>query len=76
MGKTRCKQGFGGGNLIERDQLEEPDEDGRIILNGYSGSRMWGHELDRTGSGEGQVAGTCECCNEPAGSIKCGEFRD
>ena len=24
----------------------------------------------------GQVAGTCECGNEPAGSIKCGEFLD
>jgi len=25
---------------------------------------------------EGQVAGTCECGNEPSGSIKCGEFLD
>ena len=32
--------------------------------------------LDGTGSGQGQVAGTCECCNEPSGSIKCGEFLD
>jgi hypothetical protein len=24
----------------------------------------------------GQVAGTCECGNEPSGSIKCGEFLD
>jgi hypothetical protein len=23
---------------------------------------------------DGQVAGTCECSNEPTGSIKCGEF--
>jgi hypothetical protein len=23
-----------------------------------------------------QVVGTCECCNEPSGSIKCGEFLD
>jgi len=23
-----------------------------------------------------QVAGTCECGNEPSGSIKCGEFVD
>jgi hypothetical protein len=35
---------------------------------------MWGHRLDEGGSGEGQVAGTCECGNEPLGSIKCGEF--
>jgi len=25
-------------------------------------------------SGQGQVAGTCECGNELSGSIKCGEF--
>jgi hypothetical protein len=31
---------------------------------------------DRAGSGQGQVAGTCECGNEPSGSIKCGEFLD
>ena len=30
--------------------------------------------LDRGGSGYGQVAGTCECSNEPSDSIKCGEF--
>jgi hypothetical protein len=23
-----------------------------------------------------QVAGNCECCNEPSGLIKCGEFLD
>ena len=34
----------------------------------------WGHGLDRFGSGQGQVAGYCECGNEPSGSIKCGEF--
>ena len=27
-------------------------------------------------SGNGQVAGTCKCSNEPSGSIKCGEFLD
>ena len=37
---------------------------------------MWWHGLDRSGSGQGQVAGTCECGNEPSVSIKCGEFRD
>ena len=35
-----------------------------------------GYGLDRAGSGKGQVAGTCECGNEPSGSIKCGEFLD
>jgi len=37
---------------------------------------MWGYGLDRAGSGLGQVTGTCECGNEPSGSIKCGEFLD
>jgi hypothetical protein len=35
---------------------------------------MWGYGLDRAGSGWGQVVSTCECGNEPLGSIKCGEF--
>jgi len=25
---------------------------------------------------QGQVTGTCECGNEPSGSINCGEFLD
>jgi len=29
-----------------------------------------------TGSGEGQMAGTCECGNEPLGSTKFGDFLD
>jgi hypothetical protein len=29
-----------------------------------------------TGSRYRQVAGTCECGNEPSGFIKCGEFLD
>jgi hypothetical protein len=37
---------------------------------------MWVFGLDRAGLGEGQVGGTCECGNEPAGSIKWGEFLD
>jgi len=35
-----------------------------------------GYGLDRSDSGFGQVTGTCECGNEPSGSIKCGEFLD
>jgi hypothetical protein len=34
----------------------------------------WGHRLDLSGSGYGQVAGSCECGDEPSSSIKCGEF--
>jgi hypothetical protein len=40
--------------------------------------RVWdgGHGLDLSGSGKGQVLGTCECGNEPSGSVKRGEFFD
>ena len=37
---------------------------------------MWGHGLDRAGSEKRQASGTCECGNDPWGSIKCGEFLD
>jgi hypothetical protein len=33
-----------------------------------------GHELDLSGSVQGQVAGCCERGNEPSDSIKCQEF--
>jgi hypothetical protein len=32
--------------------------------------------LFSAGSGQGQVAGSCECGNEPSDSIKRGEFLD
>ena len=35
---------------------------------------MWGYGLDQAGSGQGQVAGICECGNGQSGSIKLGEF--
>ena len=34
------------------------------------------NRLDQAGSEQGQVAGTCDCGNEPSGSKKCGEFLD
>jgi hypothetical protein len=36
----------------------------------------WKHELDSSDSGQGQVAGACECGDEHSGSIKCREFFD
>jgi len=36
----------------------------------------WGQGLDCSGSGYGQLAGTCKGGNELAVSIKCGEFLD
>jgi len=37
--------GFWWGNLRERDHLQDPGIDGRIILRGSSGSGMWGNGL-------------------------------
>ena len=37
---------------------------------------MWVYELDWAGPGQRQVAESCECGNEPSGSVKCGEFLD
>jgi hypothetical protein len=55
--------------------LEDPGEDGRIILRWIF--RKWdvGFGLDRSGLGQGQVAGTYESGNEHSGSIRCGEFQ-
>ena len=36
--------------------------------------RVYG--LDWAGPEQGQVTETCECGNEPSGSVKCGEFLD
>ena len=76
MGRGEVYRGFWWRNLREREHLEDPGIDGRIILRLIS--RKWdvGHGLDRAGSGYGQVSGTCECGNEPSGFIKCGEFLD
>ena len=35
---------------------------------------MRGYGLDLAGSGWGQVAGSCDCGNEPSGSINAGNF--
>jgi hypothetical protein len=35
---------------------------------------MGRHGLGCCGSGQGKVTGTCECGNDPLGSVKCGEF--
>ena len=68
--------GFWWKNLRERDHLEDPDVDGRIILSlvfrKWNGGGAW------TGleSWQGQVAGSCVCCNESSASVKFGEFLD
>ena len=57
-------------DLRERGHFEDPGVDGRVILNGSSRRGMVRHGLDCYGSGKGQMAGACECGNEPWGSIK------
>jgi hypothetical protein len=39
-------------------------------------SGMEKHGLDSSGLGYGEVAGSCECGNEPSASIQCEEFLD
>jgi len=65
-----------GGNLRERDHWGEPAVDGRIILRWII--MKWDVGL-WTGSSWLRIetgADTCECGNEPSGSIKCGEVLD
>ena len=69
-------RGIPGVKTRGRDYLEDSDVNGRIILrwifmkwdlgawNGWSWFRI------------GQVANTCECGNEPSGSVKCVEILD
>jgi hypothetical protein len=64
------------GKTEGNNHLEDPGVDGRIILEGSSGSGTWEYGLDRSGSGQGQVASTCVCGNEHSGSIKCGKVLD
>jgi len=63
-------------NLRERGHLEDQDVDERIILKWIFSKWDGEHGLDRSGSGQGQVAGTFECGNEPSGSKKCCEILD
>jgi hypothetical protein len=56
------------GNLRKGDHLENPGLY-RIIFKWILEKWNGEHGLDRSCSGYGQMAGSCECGNEPSGSI-------
>jgi hypothetical protein len=63
VGKPEGKRPLGRPRLRWEDKTKKMD----LIVVGC-GDMNW---IELT-----QVAGTCECGNEPSGSIKCGEFLD
>ena len=51
--------------MTERDHLEDRGRDWRIVLKLILQNMMGEErELDLSGSGQGQVVGSSECCNE------------
>jgi hypothetical protein len=76
MGSRGACIGFLWGYLKEINHWGDTDVDGKIILEWTFRKWVVGYGLDWAGSGKRQVAGTCECGNEPSGSIKRGEFLD
>ena len=70
MGEKRCVYGIWEGKPEGKRPLgrhrHRCDDNIKIDLQEVG----WGHRLDLSGSGLGQVAGICECGTEPSGSIK------
>jgi hypothetical protein len=68
---------FWWGELRKRLYLEDVGVDGMIILKWIftRNENVW-DGLDGSCSGQGEVAGVCECGNASLGSIKYGKFLD
>jgi len=62
------------GNLRERDHLEDPGLDGRIILNGSARNGRGMDWIDVTQHKE--VTSPCQRGSEPSDSKNCGDFLD
>ena len=77
MGEKRNIYRVSVGKPEGNNHLGDPGVDGRLILRWIF--RNWEVGV-RTGSSwlrkATQVVGTCDCGNEPSGSIKCLEFLD
>jgi hypothetical protein len=75
-GKREVHIGFWWGDLREGDHLGDPGVYGRIILKRIF--KQWDRDMEwiELAQDRDQVAGFCECGNEPPSSIKCGEFSD
>ena len=54
--------------------MEEPGIDGTTIVEWFFEKWDGDHDLDISGSGQGQVVGRYECGSEPSGSTKLGNF--
>jgi len=76
MGRAEACRWLWWGNLRDTDHLEDPGVDGKVILRWIF--RKWdvGVWTESSCLRIGTGGGTCECGNEPLGSIKCGEFLD
>jgi hypothetical protein len=74
--KEEVYEGFWYGDLAERDNVENLEVDGRIILKlifkKWGGNAWTGLVWLRIET----VAEGCECENKPCGSINCEEFVD
>jgi hypothetical protein len=69
-GREELYAGFWWGDLREEVHLEDPRIDGWMDLQEV-GCGAWTGSIT---SGQGLVAGTCECVNEPSGTIKVGNY--
>jgi hypothetical protein len=72
MEDRKSVTGFLWGDLRGKDHFEDLGVEGNMVLKRFF--KKWNGELwtGSIGLRIGTVAGTCECGNEPSGSIKCG----